>query len=502
MSYGWNRDQSHPSQQSAADLANSFLSSVGQELHSNNHYESQGRYGDYRNEDYRRREDLEHRGSRYRDRSPRDTSRRSRRSSRENRRERSPRYHRRDDYHRSSRRRSVSRHSRRRRTSRSPPAFRREEVDVIPLSKRPRRLHNWDMAPAGMEGMTAQQVKMTGLFPLPGQVVGTRTPQSFQPPPQRMEDATPKQSKKLYVGQIPNTTDEVTLCDFFNATIRHELQDKTPVVGAQINHEKNFAFIEFHTSQQATACMVLDGISFQGNTLKIRRPNHYQPPEEQVPGLSTNVPDTPNKVFVGGLPVYLTDNQVMELLTSFGELRAFNLVKDTATGANKGFAFCEYADPSVTDLACQGLNGMELGDKKLIVQRASVGAKHIPPDYMSGPILPANYVPVTSAKEEDATRVLQLMNMVSPEELEDDEEYQDIWEDIAEECAKFGNIVDMKIPKPQKDQQVPGCGLIFVRYETTDETLAALRALAGRKFADRTVVATFVDEQNYLSDNF
>ncbi|KAG1253017.1 hypothetical protein G6F68_011522 [Rhizopus microsporus] len=192
--------------------------------------------------------------------------------------------------------------------------------------KRPRRLHNWDMAPAGMEGMTAQQVKMTGLFPLPGQVVGTRTPQSFQPPPQRMEDATPKQSKKLYVGQIPNTTDEVTLCDFFNATIRHELQDKTPVVGAQINHEKNFAFIEFHTSQQATACMVLDGISFQGNTLKIRRPNHYQPPEEQVPGLSTNVPDTPNKVFVGGLPVYLTDNQVMELLTSFGELRAFNLI--------------------------------------------------------------------------------------------------------------------------------------------------------------------------------
>jgi splicing factor U2AF subunit len=32
--------------------------------------------------------------------------------------------------------------------------------------------------------------------------------------------------------------------------------------------------------------------------------------------------------------------------------------------------------------------------------------------------------------------------------------------------------------------------------------LEALRALAGRKFADRTVVATFIDEENYLSDNF
>ena len=38
-----------------------------------------------------------------------------------------------------------------------------------------------------------------------------------------------------------------------------------------------------------------------------------------------------------------------ELLTSFGQLRAFNLVKDSATGMSKGYAFCEYADVSITD---------------------------------------------------------------------------------------------------------------------------------------------------------
>ncbi|CEG83986.1 hypothetical protein RMATCC62417_17844 [Rhizopus microsporus] len=92
--------------------------------------------------------------------------------------------------------------------------------------------------------------------------------------------------------------------------------------------------------------------------------------------------------------------------------------------------------------------------------------------------------------------------MVSPEELEDDEEYKDIWEDIAEECSKYGNIIDMKIPRPHEGTLVPGCGLIFVRYETQDETLNALRALAGRKFADRTVVASFIEEENYLTDNF
>lgn len=85
---------------------------------------------------------------------------------------------------------------------------------------------------------------------------------------------------------------------------------------------------------------------------------------------------------------------------SFGQLRAFNLVKDSATGLSKGYAFCEYVEVTTTDqvgarppslkrTSCQvcspslpdsqaimGLNGMQLGDKKLIVQRASVGAKN------------------------------------------------------------------------------------------------------------------------------
>jgi splicing factor U2AF subunit len=43
---------------------------------------------------------------------------------------------------------------------------------------------------------------------------------------------------------------------------------------------------------------------------------------------------------------------------------------------------------------------------------------------------------------------------------------------------------------------------IFIRYELKDQALVALRALAGRKFSDRTVVATFIDEDDYLTDNF
>lgn len=42
--------------------------------------------------------------------------------------------------------------------------------------------------------------------------------------------------------------------------------------------------------------------------------------------------------------------------------------------------------------------------------------------------------------------------------------HTDIWDDIAEECTKFGTIVDMKIPRPNKGTDVPGCGLVSIYY--------------------------------------
>lgn len=71
-------------------------------------------------------------------------------------------------------------------------------------------------------------------------------------------------------------------------------------------------------------------------------------PSMHVPGVvSTNVPDSINKIFVGGLPTYLNEEQVMELLKSFGDLKAFNLVRENGNGPSKvgfflfSFVHCE-----------------------------------------------------------------------------------------------------------------------------------------------------------------
>lgn len=56
-------------------------------------------------------------------------------------------------------------------------------------------------------------------------------------------------------------------------------------------------------------------------------------------------------------------------------------------------------------------------------------------------------------------------------------------------------MLEMKIPRPVGgSRQSAGVGKIFVKYESAESTTKALRALAGRKFADRTVVATYFPE--------
>ncbi|KAG9080220.1 hypothetical protein FRC06_006928 [Ceratobasidium sp. 370] len=351
---------------------------------------------------------------------------------------------------------------------------------AAPLSRRIRRASGWDVCAPGYEGYTAMQAKHTGMFNLPG---ANRT--QIAPNILGMTGALPP-----------------------------------------IHYE------------DATAAMAFDGIMFQSGPLKIRRPKDYTgsdlsaPMGVHVPGVvSTNVPDSINKIFVGGLPTYLDENQVMELLKSFGELKAFNLVRENGNGVSKGFAFFEYVDPSVTDIATQGLNGMELGDRFLVVQRASIGAKPgmpgMPPEFFA-PAMPRPIVPLGKDADPNPNNhtILLLLNMVAPEDLTDDSEYQEIVEDVRDECSKFGAVRTLVIPRPVKKEKskwdanagalvtaggVPlnpgavggggepaksdearGVGRVYVRFESPDGATAALRALAGRAFAGRSIIATLL----------
>jgi len=258
------------------------------------------------------------------------------------------------------------------------------------------------------------------------------------------------------------------------------------------------------------------------------------------------VEDGPNKIFIGGLPYNLTRENIMELLSAFGPLKAFHLVNspDAPPGQHsKGYAFCEYADPENTALACKGLNGMMLGEKPLTCRVANprnesqatrmgndAGAAAMLPaagttsvnvdDLLSNafnasapaPSIVGGAVGVgTSVDDLLATamggaqpqptqqqfqgRILKLMNMVTQEDLdEDDEEYNDLLEDIRGECKKFGNLIKVKIPR-----KGPHALCVYLEYGDNGSAGNAARDLDGREFGDSTVRCDECTEEVYAT---
>ena len=76
----------------------------------------------------------------------------------------------------------------------------------------------------------------------------------------------------------------------------------------------------------------------------------------------------------------------------------------------------------MADIAVESLNGMEVGNKNIIVQRASIGVTQA-----SGLEMGVNAMSMlagTTSDNLEEGRVLQLLNMVTAEELIDNDDYQ------------------------------------------------------------------------------
>uniref|UniRef100_A0A672MWT9 Serine/threonine-protein kinase Kist-like n=1 Tax=Sinocyclocheilus grahami TaxID=75366 RepID=A0A672MWT9_SINGR len=84
------------------------------------------------------------------------------------------------------------------------------------------------------------------------------------------------------------------------------------------------------------------------------------------------------------------------------------------------------------------------------------------------------------------TPVLRLLNVIDDNHLYNEDDYEDIIEDMKEECQKYGTVVSLLIPKEN-----PGKGQVFVEYANAGDSKEAQRLLTGRTFDGKFVVTTF-----------
>lgn len=211
----------------------------------------------------------------------------------------------------------------------------------------------WDIKPPGYDAVTAEQAKMSGMFPLPGaprqQQMDPSKLQAFMNQPggqvssAGLKANNSRQAKRLLVANVPSGVSEDALVGFFNLQMNglNVVESTDPCALCQFSNDHSFAVLEFKNPLDATVALALDGISMESNEtadgLSIRRPTDYVMPA--VPDdvsynpdvVSNTVPDTIHKLCITNIPPFLTEEQVLELLAAFGKPKAFVLAKDRST---------------------------------------------------------------------------------------------------------------------------------------------------------------------------
>ena len=171
---------------------------------------------------------------------------------------------------------------------------------------------------------------------------GLGNPNPYQPSGNRqgMQDRqTTRHARRVYVGSLADGLNDDMIRKFFGQAllaIGGTRQTGDPVLSVYFNAERKFSFVEFRTVEETSNAMALDGVYFEGSNVRVKRPNDYNPamaasmgPSNPSPDLKLEVVglkpggyvspnDSPDRIFIGGLPYYLEEGQIRELATQRG----------------------------------------------------------------------------------------------------------------------------------------------------------------------------------------
>jgi RNA recognition motif-containing protein len=75
-------------------------------------------------------------------------------------------------------------------------------------------------------------------------------------------------------------------------------------------------------------------------------------------------------IYAGNLSYSVTDADLRESFSRFGEVSQVNLITDKFSGESKGFGFVEMTNNSEADAAIKGLNGTDLKGRNITVNQA------------------------------------------------------------------------------------------------------------------------------------
>ena len=265
-----------------------------------------------------------------------------------------------------------------------------------------------------------------------------------------------------------------------------------------------------------------------------------------------------NRLMMTGLPNNIDEKEVKKIVESYGQIKYFSLVNKT-NNDDIAYTLCffEYELPQNTYKALKGLNNMTFGERQLKVQRINQNNNKDNNEDESDNQNNQNIVKNASiatkilkeAKEKEEqkknekelddltninkkaenekifedlnenneneklsynilkvpeyatvpSRVIMFINAVSPEDLLDNFDYDEIIDDFRQKCSLYGTVLNVEIPRPDPENgtYTDEVGKIFVKFSQVKTAKIARYNLSGLKYNNRLIVGSFYPE-NYF----
>ena len=262
-----------------------------------------------------------------------------------------------------------------------------------------------------------------------------------------------------------------------------------------------------------------------------------------------------NRLIMTGLPNNIDEKEVRKIVESYGQVKYFNLInKKNNDEITNTLCFFEYELPQNTYKALKGLNNMTFAERQLKVQRinqnnkdnnnenfnennesyvlknATIATK-ILKEAKEKEELKKNEKELNNVVGEDKkdekvfkdlnennennklsyniltvpeyaiipSRVVMFINAVSPEDLVDNADYEEIIDDFRQKCSTYGTVLNVEIPRPNIENQTftDEVGKIFVKFSSIKNAKIARYNLSGLKYNNRLIVGSFYPE-NYF----
>ncbi|KAK8378184.1 hypothetical protein O3P69_018865 [Scylla paramamosain] len=197
----------------------------------------------------------------------------------------------------------------------------------------------------------------------------------------------PLHMRKIFVGGIDYTTTDESLREHFSSW--GDVVDAVVMKDMTNNRSRGFGFVTFGSPEHVDAVQKARPHKVDGRLVETKRAVPRGETNNSVLPTSSHPDPTHTRIFIGGLPQDVKEEDLENYFANFGRVTCINIMYDKNSGRHRGFAFVDFNDYDPVDKVLltrnHSIKGRLIDVKKAISKSDISKIKSIMTGAMAGP---------------------------------------------------------------------------------------------------------------------